>query len=172
MSGNTENIRLGTCNVYIDGTAMGLTIGGVEVELTTEKQDSKVDQFGDTIVKSKIRGRTIMARFQLAESTVDNMVAVMPGSELKSTGGKRAIIKTGVGIDLLALAKPLLLRPIELDDATTPDKSEDFLIPLAATAGAFTFAYSNDTERVLNAEFNGFPTSEGVICEYGDPDAT
>lgn len=178
-NGDTQNIRLGTCNVYYgdEGSEefMGFTIGGVEAEVTTETQTSSVDQFGDTPVKSKIRGRTVMARMQLAETTVENMVKVMPGAQLLATGGKRAVVKTGVGIDLLALAKSLILRPVELDDRENQinaDKSEDFRIPRASTPGGLNFAYSNDNERVLNTEFTGFPTADGTLFEYGDPAAT
>ena len=178
-NGDTQNIRLGTCNVYFgeEGSEefMGFTIGGVEAEVSTEVQDSMVDQFGDTPVKSKIRGRTVMARMQLAETTVENMVKVMPGAELLTTNGKRAVVKTGIGVDLLKEAKSLILRPVELDDrenTANADKSEDFRIPRASTPGGLNFAYSSENERVLNTEFKGYPTSAGVMFEYGDPAAT
>jgi hypothetical protein len=175
MSGDATNIRLGTCNLYLgtDDTAglLGLTIGGVEVEVTTETQPTTVDQYGDTIVKETIRGRNLVVRTQLAETTIDNMVKLMPGAEKLVTGGERAVVKTGVGIDLLAAALPMWLRPKNMDGAT-PDKSEDFYIPLVATAGGVNFAYTKDSERVFNVEFRAYPTSGDILYEYGDPAAT
>lgn len=179
MSGNAQNIRLGTCNIYY-GTAgseqlMGLTIGGVEVEVTTDTQQIMADQYGDTIVKENIRGRNCVVRMNLAETTVDNMATIMPGATLVGSGSKKTIVSTAVGIDLLSQAQQLILRPVELDDTVTPanaDKSEDFTVPQAATAGALNFAYSKDNERVFNTEFRAYPTSTGTLFEYGDPAAT
>ena len=172
--GTVENIRLGTCNVYFGeaGTeiSLGFTIGGVEVEVTTETQATMVDQFGDTVVKESIRGRNVVVRTQLAESTIDNMVKVMPGSRLVGTVSKKAVVSTGTGIDLLAISKQLLLRPVE-KDGDTPDKSEDFLVYRASTPGGLNFAYSKDSERVFNTEFKAYPNAEGELYEYGDPDA-
>jgi len=174
--GNTENIRLGTCNIYFGAEGneepLGLTIGGVEVEVTTDTQATTVDQFGETKVKETIRGRNVMVRTQLAETTVENMVKLMPGATLHSSGGKKALVKTGVGIDLLNTAQSLILRPIELDDPTDPDKSEDFHIFRASAPGGLNFAYSKDNERVFNAEFSAYPKNDGSLFEFGDPAAT
>lgn len=65
-----------------------------------------------------------------------------------------AIVTSGVGSNLLSFAAPLRLHPIS--NAAT-NLSEDFVIPLAATAGAMTFTYSIDKERVFSCEFNGYP---------------
>lgn len=178
-NGNTENIRLGACNVHFGEQGseefLGLTIGGVEVEVSTETQQTMVDQYGDTVVKESIRGRNVSVSMQLAETTIQNMVALMPGATLLSTGGERAVVKTGVGIDLLSVAKSMILRPVEKDDLDTPanaDKSEDFHIFRASTPGGLTFAYTSDSERVFNATFNAYPKENGDLFEYGDPSAT
>lgn len=175
MSGNAENIRLGTCNIYFGGDTptnrLGLTIGGVEAEVTTDTQQTMTDQYGDTIVKETVRGRNLVVRMSLAETTVQNMVKVMPGAVHYATGGDRAVVSTGVGTDLLAIAQQMILRPVTLDDDTTPDKSEDFTVLKCATAGALTFAYNKDNERVYNVEFRAYPVN-GVLYEYGDPSAT
>jgi hypothetical protein len=72
----------------------------------------------------------------------------------------------------LNIAQELILRPIELDDPTTPDKSEDFIVPLAATAGALNFAYKVDEERVFNTNFTAYPDENGKLFSYGDDTAT
>jgi hypothetical protein len=65
-------------------------------------------------------------------------------------------VPTGIGIDLLSIAKELRLHPkASADD----DFSDDFTIPLAATAGALTFAYQLEAERIFNCEFSGYPDS-------------
>jgi len=170
-----ENIRIGTCNVYIGSEGseenLGLTIGGVELELATETQQTMVDQFGDTVVKEVIRGRNLTIRMQLAETTIENLQKVMPGTTVIGTGlNSKAVISTAVGYDLSANAQRMVLRPVNLDGAT-PDKSEDFVIGRVATAGGLTFAYSKDNERVYNSEFRAYPDVNGVLCEFGNPTA-
>ena len=169
---STENIKMGTCKLSFDGQDLGLTMGGVEVEVTTTTHETKVDQFGDTVVNERIMGRNIVVKAPLAETTLDNLVLIMPGAELKTDNTvpdkpkKKVTVKSGVGISLLGLAKELILHPIALPDS---DKSEDLVLPLAATAGAMSFAYKYDEERVFNCEFKGYPDSEsGVLFIYGD----
>ena len=271
MASSTENIKLGVCRAYFDGIDLGLTKGGVEVSVSTETYKVEVDQFGKTPVSELIMGRNVMARVPMAETTLDNMVRVMPGATLVETGGtaatgtitiatnptasqtiivngetftfrtgsaplandvligaaatntasnlaaklnastspkvavasysaattavtvtygtkgtegntftltagtsgatvsgatltggtnptsRRVDVTTGVEQpSLVNLARELRLHPVSKPDS---DKSEDFIIPLAATAGALTFAYQVEAERVFNVEFNGYPDS-------------
>lgn len=169
--GDTKNIKLGTCNVTFDGVDLGLTIGGVELEVTTSTHETKVDQYGETIVEQIITGRTVKVTVPLGETTLENMVKIMPGATLTTQAGppikKKVIMKTGAGISLLAIAKPLILHPTVL---VGTDKSEDVLIPLAATSGAIKFAYKHDQERVFNIEFNAYPDPiTGNMVTFGDP---
>jgi len=164
-----ENIKLGTCKVLLDGADMGLTIGGVDVQVESNTHETMVDQFGDTPVKSFIQGRTCKVTVNLAETTVANLATIMPGATLMSTGGTRVDVTSAVGTDLFAQAGKLTLHPIALLDG---DKSEDFELPKAATAGGLNFAYKKDDERVFTAEFIGFPDANGILFSYGDPAAT
>lgn len=283
MASSTENIKLGVCRAYFDGTDLGLTKGGVEVSVSTETYKVEVDQFGKTPVSELIMGRSVMARVPMAETTLDNMVRVMPGATLVETGGtaatgtvaittnptasqtviingetftfrtgsaplandvligaasantasnlaaklnastnpkvavanytvatstvtvtygskgtegntftlaagtsaatvsgatltggtnptsRRVDVTTGVEQpSLINLARELRLHPISKPDN---DKSEDFIIPLAATAGALTFAYQVEAERVFNVEFNGYPDpATQRLFTFGTPE--
>lgn len=60
----------------------------------------------------------------------------------------------GIGFDMLNSAQELRLHPIALPDT---DLSEDFIIYKAATMGDLNFAYKLDSERIMNADFNGYP---------------
>lgn len=172
-----ENIRLGTCKILVGDIGsevdLGLTIGGVEVEVTTDTQPTTVDQFGDAIVKETIRGRNIIMRTQLAETTLENMAAIMPGGTLITDGTdpakKKVEVTTAVGVDLLNSSERMVLHPIENAEN---DKSEDFIIPRASTAGGLSFAYSKDNERVFNTEYRGYPDANGLLFIYGDETAT
>lgn len=269
MASNTRNVKLGVCKVFFDGVDLGYTKGGVEVAVSTETYKTQVDQFGQSPINMLIMGREVKVTCPLAETTVENMVRIMPGATLTQVGGakaagtitvatnpvtgetilvngvtitfktaaandyevtigidaaasaaalrtvlnacsdpligiasytgataattvtydefgtdgnaftivtgtaaakvtmsgatltggvasttKRVTVTDGVGSDLLTIAKELRLHPKAL---VTSDHTEDFVIPLAATAGALTFAYKLDEERVYNVEFQAFP---------------
>lgn len=278
MASNTKNVKLGVCQVFYKGQDLGYTKGGVEVSVTTETHEVNVDQFGKTGINQLIMGRDCKVKVPMAETTLENMVAIMPGATLNSTGGTNATgtitittnpaandtiivngvtltfkaaaaaanevtigasaaatatnlaavlnasnepgiaaatysaaaavvtvkygniviygtagmkgvegntftlnsgtagakvtmsgatlaggtdptkqyvdVKTGVGTDLLSIAQELRLHPINKADA---DLTEDFIIPLAGTAGALSYAYKMDDERVFNVEFMGYP---------------
>lgn len=170
---NAENIRLGTCKIIYDGQDVGLTIGGVEVTVSTTTHETKVDQFGESIVEERITGRNVMVKVPMAETTLDNMARIMPGAELitdaTAPDKKKVVVNTGTGLSLIQRAKLLRLHPVDLPDT---DKSEDFVIPLAATPGGVNFAYKTSQERVYNADFKGYPDSAGVLFIYGDETAT
>lgn len=157
QNNDTRNIRLGTCRVFYDKVDLGLTIGGVELTVDTSTHESKVDQFGETVVDEVITGRNIKAKVPLAETTLENLVKIMPGATLvEDVGKKRVEVTTGIGISLLSLAKELRLHPIALADG---DSSEDVVIYKAATPGSMNFAYKLDQERIFNTEFKGYPDS-------------
>lgn len=180
-----ENIKLGTCQVSYKGTDLGLTSGGVEVEVTTTKKEIKVDQYGDTIANEFVMGRNVMAKVPLVEITLQLLADLMPGSTLVEDSGNtgtyaapqpgdkfKVDVTSGTGLSLFDLAGELVLRPIE--KVGTGDASEDFVIPLASTAGELSFAYKYDEERVFNAEFKGYPDqSQGnLLFIYGDRTTT
>ena len=167
---DTANVKIGVCKVTYDGTDLGYTKGGVEVAIATETHEVMVDQFGNTPINEYIMGRSVRVTVPLAETTLENLVEIMPGSTLVTDGSdptmKRVDVTTGIGNNLLNVAKVLVLHPVGLPDN---DVSEDFNIPLAATAGALTFAYKLDDERIYNVEFVGYPNSTtGNICSLGD----
>ena len=90
MASKTENVKLGVCRVTFDGNDLGYTKGGVEVEVQTETAKVDVDQFGKTPINEVIMTRTVTVKAPLAETTVENMVAIMPGAVLTATGGVKA----------------------------------------------------------------------------------
>lgn len=267
---NTKNVKLGVCWVSFDGVDLGLTKGGVEVEVATDTHKTMVDQFGQSEVNETILKRTVMAKIPMAETHVENMVNIMPGATLidNSTkqvdtvtvdtagnaqaytitldgvtytytsdadavigeiclglvaavnesgaarsiatttatavdvvgdvvltariggdtvvatsgtdttlvattpavvGAKRVEVTNAVGTDLLSIAKRLVIHP---KNKPYSDRSEDFVIPLAATPGGLNFGYKLEDERVFNIEFVGYPdAATSVLFEFGDPAA-
>lgn len=289
MPSSTKNVKLGVCQVFFDGVDLGYTQGGVEVTVTTETHKVNVDQFGNTTINEYIMGREVMAKVPMAETTLENLAAIMPGATMSVTGGtvatgtitvttnptandtiivngttvtfKTALtgsgvevligataaatatnlaaalnasadpkialasysaaaavvtvtygnqlvydnagqkgvegnsftlatgtaaakvtlsgatltggtdptgasisVPTGVGNNLLDFAKELRIHPV---GKPLSDRSEDFVIPLAATPGAINFMYKLDTERIYTAEFTGYPDANGKLFTVG-----
>lgn len=290
MKSTTKNVKLGVCKVFYAGVDLGYTQGGVEVTVKTDTHKVNVDQFGKTTVNEYIMGRDVNAKVPLAETTIENMVAIMPGATMTTVGGtvatgtitiatnpsngdtiivngstvtfkttpagknevaigsnaaatalnlaaalsvstdpaiaaalylanaavvtvtygaeiysstgvkgsegndftlasgtagakvtvsgatltggtdptsKSVSVTTGIGTDLLKIAQELRLHPVGKADT---DVSDDFVIPLAATAGALNFAYKLENERIYNVEFMGYPDSakNGKLFTVGE----
>lgn len=268
MPSSTDNVKLGVCSVIYGGKNLGFTKGGVEVEVATSTHEVTVDQYGETPVGELITGRTVSATVPLAETTLENLVQIMPGATLETDGAKStgtvtfdttppvsgdsvtvsgtkftfrtapkteyempipatiedaAIalaekidateipydatfaagvvtitaksegvaydgtitsvganitvvdltggadptaayvdVKTGVNINLLDVAKELVLRP------RGTNGEDDFVVYRAACPGALNFSYSTDQERIYSAAFKGYVTEAGSLFAVGD----
>ena len=173
MANNSpKNVKLGVCKVFHNGVDLGFTKGGVEVTVETETHEVSVDQYGNTPIDEYITGRTASVSVPLAETTLENLVAIMPGAQLvtdASTSGKSVLIPTGVGAKLADFAKELILVPKGVNG--TLDYKDAFRIPKAATPGAMTFAYRLDEERIFNCNFKAYPVVENdveVLFQVGE----
>jgi len=110
---------------------------------------------------------TVGNSFTLAASS-----DTVSGATLASGANHTAVrvdVTNGIGVSLLDIAEKLVLHPIgNLDTDTT----EDFIVPLAATAGALQFAYKLDEERIFNVEFTGYPDPvTKILFKVGDEHA-
>ena len=170
MASSTENVKLGVCSVLFNNVDLGFTKGGVEVEVATTTHEVKVDQLGETPINELITGRTVTVKVPLAETTLDNLVKIMPGATLVTDGTtptkKKVVVKTGVSTSLLDVAQELVLRP----KGTTG--ADDFTVHKAACPGALNFAYKLDDERVFVANFKGYADATGDLFSVGDDSAT
>lgn len=110
---STKNVKLGVCRVYFDGDDLGLTQGGVEVAVSTESHKVTVDQFGKTPINEYIMGRTLTVKCPLAETTIENMVKIMPGAVLTSVGGVAAF-----GTYTLSATAPIANETVVINGVT------------------------------------------------------
>jgi hypothetical protein len=83
---STKNVKLGVCRIFFDGSDLGLTQGGVEFSVETTTHKVEVDQFGASPINEYIEGRTATVTAPLAETTLRNLIATMPGSSLVTDG--------------------------------------------------------------------------------------
>ena len=86
MASDTKNVKLGVCKLFFNGKDLGYTQGGVEVTVKTDTHKVNVDQFGKSTINEYILGRNVMVKTPLAETTLDNLIAIMPGASLVTDG--------------------------------------------------------------------------------------
>lgn len=149
-----------------------ITKGGIVFSATTNKQDVTVDQYGDTPVKSIVKGGAAQAVVPFALHDLKRLAAVFPGSKLVSVtdleGKERTKLNvhSGAGYDMLKNAKPLVIKP------TDPDATEEdwITIPLAGAIAEPNYTYDSDHERVTNVTFPAYPdlSRGGLLYVMGE----
>jgi len=151
----------------VDKSVFDITKGGIVFTATTVKQDTTVDQYGDTPVKSIMKGMTAQVVVPFALHDLKLLSTVMPGSELVTANDKQKLnVHSAAGHDLLAGAKKLVVKP------TDPDSTEDdwITLPLAGAIADPEYTYDSDNERVTNITFPAFPdmSKKGLLYVMGE----
>lgn len=150
-----------------DKVVFDITKGGIVFSATVTKQDTTVDQYGDTPVKSIVKGGTAQVTVPFALHDLKRLAAVFPGSKLVTSGEKNKLKVYGkAGFDLLKNAKKLVVKP------TDPDATEEdwITIPLAGAIAEPNYTYDSDNERVTNVTFPAYPdmTRDGLLYILGE----
>jgi hypothetical protein len=172
------NVPIGPAKVEFgeaaDLVTFDITKGGIQFQATTNKQDITVDQYGDTPVKSIMKGRTCQVTVPFALHDLEKLAKVIPNSTLVADATtptkKKLVVKSQAGFDMLSAAKPLVIKPT--DPAAT---ANDFItIPLAGAMADPEYTFDSDSERVVNITFVGYPDmdNDGQLYILGDETAT
>lgn len=168
MARDLEKLELGPAIVEFgdtDKTLFETTIGGITFNIETQYREQKIDQLGETVVKKTVIGRNAYAVVPFAEKDLEVISKVVAGSELVTDGtGKKVIIKTGVGTDLLTLADKVVIKPVGYE----ADPEKWVTLPLAYPETDLNYSYDNDNERITNITFTSTPDADGVIAIIGD----
>lgn len=146
MASSAENVKLGVCNVLFDGVDLGYTKGGVEVEVQTSTHEITVDQTGTTPIGELITGRAVSAKVPLAETTLENLVAIMPGSTMVSDGAKAGGTITFVtaapvnndSVTILGTAFTFKTAPVGVNEMAIPASITAAATAIAAKINAST----------------------------------
>lgn len=165
------NVPIGPAIVeYGDSTdkvVFDITKGGIVFSATITKQDTIVDQFGDTPVKSIVKGGAAQVTVPFALHDLQKLETAFPGSKLVTKGSQKKLEVYGkAGFDLLKNAKKLVIKP------TDPDATEEdwITIPLAGAIAEPNYTYDSDNERVTTITFPAYPDTErdGLLFVLGE----
>lgn len=153
-----------------DPTLFDITKGGIVFTANMNKQDITVDQFGDTPVKSILKGGTCQLVVPFALNDLKKLSAVTPNSKYVEDATnpdavkKRLNVYAKAGYDLLKSAKKVVVKPTS--DGTTPN---DYItIPNGSPLPEINWTYNSDNERVCNITFAGYPDDTGLLYFLGD----
>jgi hypothetical protein len=169
------NVPIGAAKVeYGDTnpTVFDITKGGIVFSASTSTQDITVDQYGDSVVKSIMKGRKAEVTVPFALHDLDKLAAVIPNSTLVTDSvtptKKKLIVKANAGYDMLAAAKKLVIKPTAAE--ATPN---DYItIPLAGAVADPEYTYNADNERIVKITFTAYPdTATGELYILGDTTA-
>lgn len=162
MASKTENVKLGVCRVIFDGNDLGYTKGGVEVEVTTETHSVEVDQFGRSPINEYVLGRSVMAKVPLAETTLDNLVRIMPGATMIETGGAKAT-GTITFADVPSDGDTVTINGVTFTAKTTPSADYQFAVGASATAAGDNLVAAIAAVQELELLDAGFVNAAGTI---------
>jgi hypothetical protein len=134
MASKTQNVKMGVCQISFGGVDLGYTKGGVEVIVATESKAVMVDQFGNAPIDEIVVGRTCKVKVPLAETTLENLVRIMPGATLTSTGSAAASASITFSTAIPANGDKVTINGVDFVFKTVPVGANDVLI--AGTFGA------------------------------------
>lgn len=157
-----------------DPVVFDITSGGIQFTSSTTTYDVTVDQYGSTVVKSLMQGRTAQVTVPFALHDLKRLAETIPNSEYVEDGTdpnkQKIIVKAEAGYDMLANAKKLVIKPTDPD--STPN--DWITIPLAGATSDPEYTFNSENERVVNITFIAYPDIEndGVLYILGDEDAS
>lgn len=173
MASSTTNVKMGVCRIRFGGVDLGYTKGGVDFSVTTETHKVMIDQFGNSEVDEIIMGRSAKATVPLAETTLDNMVKIMPGATLVTDGVKAAGTITFVGNPTAAqtvTVGPVASAVVFTFKASGLSAPTDVLIGATAAASVANLLLalqSSSNTTVASADYKQGATALIIDVTYG-----
>lgn len=162
QQGSVDDVKLGLANIEFGGTALGLTKGGVTVNLTQEVTDVIVDNWGETAVASFDKGVNVEVVVPMAEETLAKLNLALPTSTL--TGSGKLTLGTPSGNEITTGL--LVVNPIT---AGRPN----FVAYKARPTSAITVNYNLDDISVIEVTFKALIDSDRAegdqLCRFGGP---
>ena len=169
---STINVEMGTCRTTWGANPAFQTKGGVEVSYAPEYHEIVLDMYGKSPIDEILIGETMKAKVPIAETTYNNLKAVIPAcTEVTDVNGKKKLtIGRYPGWRLSQVAQALTMHPLSYDDDM---KEYDIVLHKAVPIGDIKFLYEFDKERVYEVTFVGLVDNDrnsgDFIATIGDP---
>ena len=145
---DVTKVKVGVCDVTLNGIPLGHTKGGVEVTYEPEYHDVAVDKYGNTVVEKYLLGEKLMAKVPLAEFTIANLGVAIPQGQYAGAANARRTIGAAAGKKATDDALELVLHPI--NEGT---RENDIVLHKAFVFNTVVLAHKNDEEKLIEVEF-------------------
>lgn len=174
MSKNSQNVRIGECEVFLNEVDLGHTNGGVEFTFEREFTDLTVDQYGTSPVDMALTGNNLLVMVYLAEPTNKNIGNAIPeGAYAENADSTNTKIGLGTESGYLLSADAGLLRLHPRRNSGT-NRNEDIYIWKAVSSETVELPYKIDEQRVLKITFRALvdetQPAGTKLGRVGDPD--
>ena len=143
------NVKMGSVDVEINGTDIGHTMGGAELNYEPVFADITVDKFGETPANKVLVGEHLTATVRFAEATLANLKRAIPRGV--NTVATKLTMGAAAGKLLSENAFRLVLHPTT--NAST-NKSEDVVFYKAVSAEPVEVPYHVDEQKVFEVTFH------------------
>lgn len=158
---DSDNVKMGVCNVTFNGTDLGYTKGGVKCSYGSESTEITVDQ-ADAPVGEVMTKQTFEVKVPMAETNLTVLATLLPGATLLTDGTKKRMVMSGAaGADLLTNSKVLIVTPV------TGVVNDGLYIPHAIPLPKIEFGYEKDNIRVYEVTFKALKGDNGFVS-FGD----
>lgn len=161
MAADIENVDIGACSLTLGSVDLGHTIGGVEVSITRETVELKVDQYGGVVDRSNLN-EEVTITVNLAESDLVKLKESFPLTKASSSSS-RIPFGSEAGTLYRSLAAKLTCHPLNRG----VDTSADIVVPKAIAHSDFTYSYSKEDQKVYAVTFTGLIDANGIIAYLG-----
>ena len=161
-----QDFPIGPAVLVYNGTELGETHGGASVSIDGESVSTYADKTG-RVARFKVRvARQVMVKAALTEPTLEQLAKIFGATVTSGTKSSALTLKPGVGKDLTAAAKTLILKPI-VDDKTSTDEADWIYIPKASIEAKCEVPYNYEAQRTWAFEAEAHPVLTTDIAESG-----
>lgn len=149
MARDTTKFQLGPCQITVDGTDVGYTMGETTVTIASEQEQANPDQAGGPVeAYEKTCTINVSGQFMQTDDLPTLMELLLPGA---TVAGDKVTVGRVPGYRASQNAFELVLHPEDMGD----DTSQDLTIYKALSTSNTNLAYTKDSMRVYNFEFYG-----------------
>ena len=162
---STINVEMGTCRTVWGSNPAFQTKGGVEVSYAPEYHEVMLDMYGKSPIDEILIGEVMKAKVPIAETTYNNLKAVIPACTevVDGTGKKKLTIGRYPGWKLSQVAQALVMHPLTYADDM---KDYDITLHKAVPVGDIKFLYEFDKERIYEVTFIGLVDTDRTAGDF------
>jgi hypothetical protein len=166
--------NVGPVEIVLDGTSLGLTLGGAELVATREVFRSIADATGNTARGKYVVGESVMVRTQITEATHAQLAKIL-GTTVDGSTTEAVTFKSAVGKDLLEDAAECILKPI-VEGVVSTTEADWIYIPVASISPDFAVPIQIAGQKAWRFEIEGHPVkaehigSTGHLYNSGSPE--